>query len=84
MYNHWVGTIPWLYTLSGLAGLATYVVSRAGGVPRWIGRVGLVLGGLTVIAGVSPFEYMAIVPASLMLLISSIGYTVGDKQHRAA
>ena len=25
MYNHWIGTIPWLWTLAGLAGVALFV-----------------------------------------------------------
>ncbi|SFC28558.1 hypothetical protein SAMN04487968_10548 [Nocardioides terrae] len=82
MYNHWVGTIPWLWTLAGLAGLATYAVSRRGGVPRWIGRVGLVLGGLTVLLGVSPLEYMAGATGALMVLVTAVGFTVGDKHYR--
>lgn len=84
MYNHWVGTIPWLFTLSGLAGLATYVVSRTGGVPRWIGRTGLVLGGLTIVLGVSPLEYMAAVPGTLWTLVTAVGFFAGDKKFRTA
>ncbi|GAA1912785.1 hypothetical protein [Nocardioides marmoribigeumensis] len=84
MFNHWTGTIPWLWTLAGLAGPAIWSVARRGGAPRWIGRVGLVLGGLTVLAGVSPAEYMAIVPGVLWLLATSLGFLLGDKQHRAA
>jgi hypothetical protein len=82
LYNHWIGTIPWVWVLAGLAGLATYAVSRRGGVPRWIGRVGLVLGGLTVLLGVSPLEYMAGATGALMVLVTGLGFTVGDKQHR--
>ncbi len=82
MYNHWVGTIPWLWVLAGLAGLALHSVARQGGVPRWIGRVGLVLGGLTVVAGVSPFEYMAGPVAFLMLLPVSLGLAFGDQAYR--
>lgn len=84
MYNHWIGTIPWLWTLAGVAGLATYAVARRGGVPRWIGRVGLVLGGLTVLLGVSPLEYMAGMTGVLLVLVTAIGFTVGDRDHRAA
>ncbi len=83
MFNHWTGTIPWLWTLAGLAGLAIFSVARQGGAPRWIGRVGLVLGGLTVFAGVGPAEYMAILPGVLWLLATSLGFLLGDKQHRA-
>ena len=84
IYNHWIGTIPWLWTLAGLAGLAIFVAMRSGGVPRWIGIVGLVLGGLTVVLGVSPLEYMAAVTGVLWLLITAVGFTVGDKAFRAA
>jgi hypothetical protein len=82
LYNHWIGTIPWVWTLAGLAGLATYAVSRRAGVSRWIGRAGLVLGGLTVLLGVSPLEYMAGATGALMVLVTGLGFTVGDKQFR--
>jgi hypothetical protein len=84
IYNHWVGTIPWLWTLVGLAGLAVFAVSRSRGVPRWLGVVGLVLGGLTVVLGVSPLEYMSGVTGVLWLLVTAIGFTVGDKAFRRA
>ena len=84
MYNHWIGTIPWLWVLAGLAGLALFSASRQGVVPRWIGRVGLVLGGLTVLLGVSPLEYMSGVTGVLWLLATALGFTLGDRQHRAA
>jgi hypothetical protein len=84
LYNHWIGTIPWLWTLAGLAGLAVFAAFRAGAAPRWLGLVGLVLGGLTVVLGVSPFEYMAGVTGVLWLLVTAIGFTVGDKAFRAA
>ena len=84
MYNHWIGTIPWLWVMAGLAGLALSVAARRGVVPRWIGRVGLVLGGLTVLLGISPLEYMSGVTGVLWLLVTALGFTVGDKAHRAA
>ena len=84
MFNHWIGTIPWLWTLAGLAGLALYAAHRRGGVARWIGLVGLVLGGLTVLLGVSPLQYMAGMTGPLWLLVTALGFTVGDKAHRAS
>jgi hypothetical protein len=84
LYNHWVGTIPWCWVLAGLAGIAMFVAARQGGLPRWIGRAGLVLGALALIAGISPFEYMAALPGVLLLLVTSIGFAVGDKAHRGA
>jgi hypothetical protein len=82
LYNHWIGTIPWVWVLAGLAGLATYAVSRRGGVPRWIGRAGLVLGGLTLLLGISPLEYLAGATGALMVLVTALGFTVGDRQFR--
>jgi hypothetical protein len=84
MYNHWIGTIPWLWVLAGLAGLALFSAARQGVVPRWIGRVGLVLGGLTVVLGISPLEYMSGVTGVLWLLVTAVGFVVGDRAHRAA
>ena len=84
MYNHWIGTIPWLWVLAGLAGLALFSAARQGVLPRWIGRVGLVLGGLTVLLGISPQEYMSGVTGVLWLLVTAVGFTVGDRAHRAA
>jgi hypothetical protein len=83
-YNHWVGTIPWLWTLVGLAGVALFVAARAGAVARWQGYAGLVLGGLTLLLGVSPLEYMAGLTGVLWLLVASAGFVVGDRAYRNA
>lgn len=82
MYGHWVGTIPYVWTGIGVAGLAVFAASRRAGVPRWLGRVGLVLGGLTVVAGVSPMEYVAGMVGPLWLLVTAIGFVAGDRAHR--
>jgi hypothetical protein len=84
LYNHWIGTIPWLWVLAGLAGVATWVVSRSQGTPRWIGRVGLVLGGLTLLLGISPLQYMAGMTGPLWLLVTAIGFAAGDRAFRAS
>jgi hypothetical protein len=83
-YNHWIGTIPWCWVLAGLAGVAVYVASRTAGAPRWIGRVGLVLGGLTLLIGISPLQYMAGATGPLWLLVTAIGFVVGDRAFRSA
>ena len=82
-YNNWIGTIPWVWVLAGLAGLAVYATSRLDVVPRWIGRVGLVLGGLATLLGVSPLQYMAGPIAALWLVITSIAFLVGDRAYRS-
>ena len=82
MFNHWVGTIPWCWVLAGLAALGVYAAARAGAVPRWIGRTSLVLGGLTLLFGISPLQYMAGLTGPLWLLVVAVGFAVGDKQFR--
>ncbi|HEU5036257.1 MAG TPA: hypothetical protein VFT70_04585 [Nocardioides sp.] len=79
MYNHWIGTVPWCWVLAGLAGLALFAASRAGAVPRWIGVVGLVLGGLTLIAGISPLQYIAGMFGPLWLIVTAAGFCFGDR-----
>lgn len=83
MFNNWIGTIPWIWVLAGLAGGAVHLVARSGGVPRWIGRVGLVLGGLTLLLGISPMQYMAGLTGPVWLLLTAVGFFVGDRAFRA-
>ena len=83
-YNHWIGTIPWLWVLAGLSGLALFSIAKQGGVPRWIGRVGLVLGGLTAFTGVSPLEYLSGLFGALLVLVTAIGFAAGDRAFRGA
>ena len=83
LYNHWIGTIPWIWALAGLAGLAVFKVSRTAGVPGWIGLVGLVLGGLTLLLGISPLQYLAGMTGPLWLLVTALGFRLGDRAHRS-
>lgn len=82
LYNHWTGTIPWVWVLSGLSGVSLFLAARAGAVPRWIGRVGLVLGGLTMLLGVSPLEYLAGLTGIVWLLVTAVGFAGGDRASR--
>jgi hypothetical protein len=84
MFNHWTGTIPWCWLLVGLSALAVASAGRQGAVPRWMGVSSLVLGGLTVVSGVLPVQYMAIVPGALWVLVISVGFLAGDKAHRSS
>ena len=61
-----------------------FAVSRRGDVPRWLGLVGLVLGGLTLLVGILPVQYMAGLTGAIWVLVTAIGFTVGDRAHRAA
>jgi hypothetical protein len=80
-YTDWVATIPWLWVGAGLSALALSAASlRHGAAPRWLGVVSLVLGALTVLAGVSPFQYMAGFVGPVWLLVASLGFALGDRR----
>lgn len=79
LYNHWIGTIPWIWMLAGLTGLALFAASRVAAAPRWIGRTGLVLGGLTLLLGISPLQYMAGMTGPLLVLVIALGFRFGDR-----
>lgn len=73
-FGHWIGTIPWLWGGAGLTGAAVAVASlRYGVFARWIGWTSVVLGGLTLLFGISPLQYMAGMTGPLWLTIASAG-----------
>lgn len=83
-YNHWIGTVPACWLLSGLSALAVWTAARRGDVPRWLGRVGLAFGALTLFVGILPVQYMAGLTGALWLLVTAVGFAFGDKAARRA
>lgn len=81
-YNHWIGTIPWIWGLLGLSGIVLFAAARAGAVAKWLGLVGLLGGGLTLLLGISPLQYMAGFTGPVGLIVVSLGFLVGDKAFR--
>jgi hypothetical protein len=80
-FSDWVATIPWLWVGAGVTGVALGVASLKHGVaPKWIGVVGLVLGGITLVAGVSPLQYLAGFTGPLWLLVTALGFALGDRR----
>lgn len=80
MYGHWVGTVPWLWVGAGLTGVALAVAAlKHAAAPRWIGIVAAVLGGLTLLVGISPLQYMAGFTGPILLLVVSLGFAFGDR-----
>lgn len=80
-YAHWVATISWLWVGAGLTGLAVgHAALRQGAAARWMGWTGYVLGGLTLLMGVSPLQYMAGFVGPVMLLVLALGFTFGDRR----
>jgi len=80
---HWVGTIPWLWVGAGAAGVALAVASlRHAAAPRWIGWTGAVLGGITLLVGISPLQYLAGFTGPLLVLLLGVGFGFGDRRAR--
>jgi len=83
-FGHWVGTIPWLWVGAGIAGVAVAVAAlRHGATSRWVGWVGAILGGVTLLLGVSPLQYMSGMTGPLWLLVTALGLALGDRVRRA-
>ena len=82
--GHWVGTIPWLWVGAGAAGVAVAAAAlRHAAAPRWIGWTAAVLGGITLLFGISPLQYMAGFTGPLLVLLLGVGFAFGDRRARA-
>ncbi len=80
-YSDWVATIPWLWVGAGVSALAVAVAGlRHRAVPRWIAVVSLLLGALTVLTGVSPFQYLAGMVGPVWLTVVAAGFLLGDRR----
>lgn len=80
-YVDWVATIPWLWVGAGVSGVALGVAAlRHSAAPRWIGVVGVVLGGLTLLTGISPLQYMAGFVGPVWLVVTALGFALGDRR----
>lgn len=78
--GHWIGTIPWLWLGAGLSGVCVAIASfRHGAVPRWIGLGAGVLGGLTLLLGMSPLQYMAGFTGPVMVALLGAAFAFGDR-----
>ena len=76
-FNHWIGTVPWCWVLAGLSGTAVWVASRAGAAEE------LAVWHVTLLLGITPLQYMAGMTGPLWLLVTAIGFTLGDRAFRA-
>jgi len=79
LYNHWIGTIPWLWGTAGLTAVALGMASRAAGYPRWLGLLGYGIGGLLLLIAVSPLQYMAGMVGPVWLTVTAIGLLVSRR-----
>lgn len=81
--SHWIGTIPWLWVGAGVTGVALAIAAlRHASAPRWIGWASAVLGGITLLLGVSPLQYMAGFTGPVLLLVIGLGFALGDRVPR--
>jgi len=81
-YNHWIGTVPWVWSLTGLTGWALFAAKRAGAVRGWIGIAGLVLGTLSLLLTIVPLQYMSAWTGAVMLVLVGLGLAFGDRRTR--
>jgi hypothetical protein len=79
-YSHWIATIPWLWVTSGISAVALGLAALRGAAPRWLGVVSLGLGGLTVLVGVSPLQYLAGFVGPVWLLVAALAFALGDRR----
>lgn len=80
-YTDWVATIPWLWVGMGLTALAVAAASlRHDAVRRWIGAVSLPFGLIILVAGVSPFQYLAGFVGPVWLVVVALGFALGDRR----
>jgi len=83
VFGHWTGTIPWLWVGAGLTGVAVALAAlRQGAAPRWLGWASVVLGGLTLVAGLSPLQYVAGFVGPVYVLVLGMGFAFGDRASR--
>lgn len=81
--GHWVGTVPWLWLGSGVTGVAVAVASlKHHAAPRWVGWGSAVLGGITLLFGLSPLQYMAGFTGPILVLALGIAFAFGDRRYR--
>lgn len=81
--SHWMGTIPWLWVGAGVSGVAVAVAAlRHRAAPRWIGWASVVLGGLTLLLGISPLQYMAGFTGPVWVLVAGVGFALADRRAR--
>ena len=82
LYGHWTGTVPWLWVGAGITGVAVALAAlRHAAAPRWIGWLAAILGGLTLLVGVSPLQYLAGFTGPVLVLILGLGFSVGDRNN---
>lgn len=82
--GHWTGTVPWLWIGAGVTGVAVAVAAlRHRAAPRWIGWLAAVLGGITLLVGLSPLQYLAGFTGPVLVLLLGLGFGLGDRRFRA-
>lgn len=79
-FGHWIATIPWLWVGAGLAAIVVGVAARRGAYPTWLGRTSFALGGLMVLFGISPLQYVAGMFGPLWLLVTAIALFVAGRE----
>lgn len=73
-YAHWIATIPWLWLGAGVSAITLAIAAlKHGAAPRWIGWASALLGGVTLLFGLSPLQYMAGFTGPVWLVLAALG-----------
>lgn len=81
LWGHWINTVPWLWVGAGVTALSVGIAGRRyGAVAGWLTWTSLVVGGLTLLVGVSPLQYMAGMSGPVWLLVAAIGLVVAARR----
>jgi hypothetical protein len=73
-------TMGWVWAAAGLATGSVWSAARRGSVGRGLGRASLAATVLIVLTQVTPFQYMALLPAALWLVYAGISFARAEKQ----
>ena len=80
VFNHWIATVPWVWSVTGLTGLALFAARRGGAVRGWIGLTGLVLGALSLLLTIVPLQYMSGWTGTVMVIAVGLGFVSGARR----
>ena len=71
-------TMGWVWAAAGLATASVWSAARRGSVGRGLGRASLAATALIVLTQVTPFQYMALLPAALWLVYAGISFAKAE------
>lgn len=72
-------TMGWVWAGAGLTTGAVALAARRGSVSRWMGRAAVAATALIALTQITPFQYLALLPAALWILAAGIGFARSER-----